>query len=470
MEPGTTVFREGDAGDAMYVVASGVVAMGIGGRDIRRFGPGESFGEAALLGDDARTADAYVPADATEPCAAFLISRESLERVLGPLEVATRAPLTRARAPIFAPLGRDLIESLARASRRRTCADGESVLSPDASEENPSVFVVEDGVFEEKTRRADERGVSERGVSERRELTRGDCFGDCALVECFGDGALVADRRVAVEVRSRGVSNALSLSVDVVRRVVGGDIADVQLRWRRAAVERWVRILGFRLESNAEADATRSRASRKSLAAEHADAMTRELVVRSVRAGDVLADSARFPDGVFVGVVASGCVALTSRATLVNPGKGPLNAAHLRDEEKERAKKKGSRTRRPRAPPGDAPEDDLERHRDRLARSGMVRRRIIVEGAARLPSEGECGRARLATSGGGARGRWRRVWRRRETPSSSRLPNRHRRRCVARCAPRSTRAPRRAPNGHLGRRMTTTTTRRSPYIRARFAS
>ena len=95
--PGTTVFREGDAGDAMYVVASGVVAMGIGGRDIRRFGPGESFGEAALLGDDARTADAYVPADATEPCAAFLISRESLERVLGPLEVATRARSSRAR-------------------------------------------------------------------------------------------------------------------------------------------------------------------------------------------------------------------------------------------------------------------------------------------------------------------------------------------------------------------------------------
>ena len=393
--PGTTVFREGDAGDAMYVVASGVVAMGIGGREIRRFGPGESFGEAALLGDDARTADAYVPADATEPCAAFLISRENLERVFGPLEVATRASLL-ARAPIFAPLGRDRIESLARASRLRTCADGESVLSPDASEENPSVFIVEDGVFEEKTRLVSERGVSERGVSERRELTRGDCF---------SDGALVAGRRVAVEVRSRGVSNALSLSVDVVRRVVGGDIADVQLRWRRAVVERWVRILGFRLESNAAADAaTRSRASRKSLAAEHVDAMTRELVVRSVCAEDVLADSARFPDGVFVGVVASGCVALTSRATLVNPGKGPLNAAHLRDKEKERAKKVGSRTRRPRAPPGDAPEDDLERHRDRLARSGMVRRSIIVEGAARLPSEGEMQASAVGDIG--RRGSW----------------------------------------------------------------
>ena len=313
----------------MYVVASGAVAVGIGGRELRRFGPGESFGEVALLGDDARTADAYVPADATEPCAAFLISRESLERVLGPLEVATRAPLI-ARAPIFAHLGRDLIESLARALQLRTCADGESVLSPEASEEDPSVFFVEDGVFVEETPGADEH---EHGVSARRELTRGDCFGDC-----FGDGALVAGRHVAIEVRSRGVSNALSLSVDVVRRVVGGEIADVQLRWRRATVERWVRILGFRLEStsNAAADVARSRASRKPLAAEHVDVMTRELVVRSVRAGDVVADSATHPNGVFVGVVASGCVALTSRATLLSPGKGPLNAAHLRDKEKER--------------------------------------------------------------------------------------------------------------------------------------
>ena len=245
------MFREGDAG-RMYV---GVRRGGYGNRrTIFEGSSGESLGGRAAR-DDAREPRTRVVPAATERARRFSSARKSRAPACSR---ETRAPLI-ARAPIFAPLGRDLIESLARASRRRTCADGESVLSPDASEENPSVFVVEDGVFEEKTRRADERGVSERGVSERRELTRGDCFGDC-----FGDGALVAGRHVAIEVRSRGVSNALSLSVDVVRRVVGGDIADVQLRWRRAAVERWVRILGFRLESNAEADATRSRASRKS--------------------------------------------------------------------------------------------------------------------------------------------------------------------------------------------------------------
>ena len=389
--PGTTVFREGDVGDKLYVVASGVVAVGIGGRELRRFGPGESFGEVALLNDDdARTADAYVPADATEACTAYSVSREGFERVLGPLKVATHAPLI-ARTPIFASLGRDQIETLARALQLRKCADGESVLTPEASDEDPRVFFVEDGAFVEETPGADEH---EQGVSTRRELTRGDCFGDAALV---------TGRRAAVRVRSRGLSNALSLSVDVVRRVVGGEIADVQLRWRRATVERWVRSAGFRLEStsNAAADVASSRASRKSLAAEHVDVMTRELVVRSVRAGDVVADSGTHPNGVFVGVVASGCVALTSRVTRLNPGKGPLNAAHLKEEKE---KEKGSRRRRPRAPPGDDPEDDLERNRERLARCVMVRRRIIVEGAARLPSEAEMRASAVGDDGG--KGSW----------------------------------------------------------------
>jgi NADH dehydrogenase len=60
-EPGEVVFREGDRGDRLYVVVDGeveAVKAQAGGEEVtlRRLGPGECFGEIALVGDTTRTA------------------------------------------------------------------------------------------------------------------------------------------------------------------------------------------------------------------------------------------------------------------------------------------------------------------------------------------------------------------------------------------------------------------------------
>jgi MFS family permease len=52
----TDVFREGDPGDDFYVIESGRVAVIDEGQEIRRLGPGDSFGEIALLHAVPRTA------------------------------------------------------------------------------------------------------------------------------------------------------------------------------------------------------------------------------------------------------------------------------------------------------------------------------------------------------------------------------------------------------------------------------
>jgi NTE family protein len=64
---GTRLFRRGDAGEALYVVLSGQVALELGpeGALLALCGPGDWFGELALLTSHPRTADARIAVDAT---------------------------------------------------------------------------------------------------------------------------------------------------------------------------------------------------------------------------------------------------------------------------------------------------------------------------------------------------------------------------------------------------------------------
>jgi MFS family permease len=60
---GSDVFREGDSGDLFWVIERGRVAVTSGGRLLRELGPGDSFGEIALLRDVPRTATVTATSD-----------------------------------------------------------------------------------------------------------------------------------------------------------------------------------------------------------------------------------------------------------------------------------------------------------------------------------------------------------------------------------------------------------------------
>jgi MFS family permease len=62
---GDAVFLEGDAGERFYVIEAGEVEISTDGRVLRTLGPGESFGEIALLRDVSRTATARAPGGCT---------------------------------------------------------------------------------------------------------------------------------------------------------------------------------------------------------------------------------------------------------------------------------------------------------------------------------------------------------------------------------------------------------------------
>jgi MFS family permease len=56
VDRGSVIFEEGDPGDRFYVIAEGRAAVDISGEAVRTIGPGEFFGEIALLHDVPRTA------------------------------------------------------------------------------------------------------------------------------------------------------------------------------------------------------------------------------------------------------------------------------------------------------------------------------------------------------------------------------------------------------------------------------
>jgi CRP-like cAMP-binding protein len=65
-DAGATVVQEGKTGVGFFVIESGTATVAVGGREVRKLGPGDHFGEIALIADTQRTAT--ITADSELAC------------------------------------------------------------------------------------------------------------------------------------------------------------------------------------------------------------------------------------------------------------------------------------------------------------------------------------------------------------------------------------------------------------------
>lgn len=79
----TVLFRTGDLGDRLYVILKGRVRIsrtvpGMGEEALAMLGPGDHFGELALIDSSPRSADAHIHED----CTLLEIRKDALEHML----------------------------------------------------------------------------------------------------------------------------------------------------------------------------------------------------------------------------------------------------------------------------------------------------------------------------------------------------------------------------------------------------
>ena len=63
--PGQEIAREGESGVGFFVIKDGNAKVTVGGEERRRLGPGDYFGEIALIAQGARTATVTAESDLT---------------------------------------------------------------------------------------------------------------------------------------------------------------------------------------------------------------------------------------------------------------------------------------------------------------------------------------------------------------------------------------------------------------------
>ena len=207
---GETIIHEGDKGDACYLICSGqvgVVSSDLIGQDapLATFGPGDLFGEIALVIDGLRTATVV----ALEPVLAYVLYRSDftqMEQSLTAFGASMRQHVDLlaidaflVNASPFANLPRDTIRQLAGKLSQEQMPVGEIIISQ--GDEGDKFYLVRRGRVEVLK---DNHRVQI--------LESGDCFGEVAL--------LAKVKRTAT-VRVLEDTELLSLNQDQFTEVVG---------------------------------------------------------------------------------------------------------------------------------------------------------------------------------------------------------------------------------------------------------
>ncbi len=194
-EAGTAIVREGEPGDAFYVISDGAVRVykkAADGQqiDLARLGPGSFFGEFALFGDRRR----HASVEATESVELLEISRQVLadlteahpgvEQTLRRFYRERLLETLMQTAPFFRPLGPDVRARLAARFRAKRVVPGETVLVEGAP--GGGLYLVLLGRVE-ITRRGDDGRPIRLG-----ELGEGSYFGEMSLLRGGAASATVA--------------------------------------------------------------------------------------------------------------------------------------------------------------------------------------------------------------------------------------------------------------------------------------
>ncbi|MBX2811329.1 MAG: cyclic nucleotide-binding domain-containing protein [Myxococcales bacterium] len=221
---GQVVITEGDNGDSLYVIASGIVSVRQRNRDgdmvlLTNLGEGAFFGEMALLQDGVRTATVQVEDDAK----IFELSRELLEDLIGHYPTVATAvrnfyrqrllATAMATHPLFLPFSLEARRVLMEQFKSRSFAEGEVIL--EEAKRGSGLYLLLHGRVLVSKVVADEEIVLA-------ELKPGDLFGEISLLTNTPISATITAMEEAFVLRlSKKRFDELVLGNDVVLELVG---------------------------------------------------------------------------------------------------------------------------------------------------------------------------------------------------------------------------------------------------------